>query len=181
MLPFFRRDDKKSEKAVLQPAPAQAEDVKTSEKTPEQSKAEFVQFHENVIETKMAVIAAIEKMDKHDAIENLIRLSNLSAKAIYNKNLRGIVVVDDAILDIKRDIDQKLDSIRTQGGEGKDEEAEYYMLLRLSLIPVCSMLSVINQHTTTAIEEANDEIDHRIQELQRFLVDYETHITQNIS
>ena len=141
-------------------------------------KAEFVQFREHVADTKNAVIKAIEKMDKHDAIENLIKLSNLSAKAIYNKNLREIVLVDDAIVDIKRDIDQKLASIRNMDSEGKDEEAEYYMLLRLSLIPVCSMLSVINMHTTTAIEEANEEIDNRIQELQHFLVEYETRIAK---
>ena len=144
----------------------------------EESKADLLQFRAQVADTKNAVIKAIEKMDKHDAIENLIKLSNLSAKAIYNKNLREIVLVDDAIVDIKRDIDQKLASIRNMDREGKDEEAEYYMLLRLSLIPVCSMLSVINMHTTTAIEEANEEIDNRIQELQHFLVEYETRISR---
>ncbi|MGA9139918.1 MAG: hypothetical protein WBZ29_06815 [Methanocella sp.] len=141
-------------------------------------RADYLQFRESVIATKMAVIKAIEKMDKHDAIENLIKLSNLSAKAIYNKNLREIVLVDDAIVDIKKDIDNKLASIRDMNGTGNDEEAEYYMLLRLSLIPVCSMLSVINTHTTTAIEEANGEIDGRIQELQHFLVEYETRIAK---
>jgi hypothetical protein len=40
------------------------------------------------------------------------------------------------------------------------------------------MLSVINMHTTTAIEEANEEIDGRIQELQHFLVEYETRIAK---
>lgn len=140
--------------------------------------AEFAEFRAHVADTKNAVIKAIEKMDKHDAIENLIKLSNLSAKAIYNKNLREIVLVDDAIVDIKHDIDRKLASIRNLDSEGKDEEAEYYMLLRLSLIPVCSMLSVINMHTTTAIEEANEEIDNRIQELQHFLVEYETRIAK---
>ena len=171
MFQFFGKDGKKSGKRGAEPANA-------PQKSDQEIKAEYLNFREQVVDTKNAVIKAIEKMDKHDAIENLIKLSNLSAKAIYNKNLREIVLVDDAIVDIKRDIDHKLASIRNMDSEGKEEEAEYYMLLRLSLIPVCSMLSVINMHTTTAIEEANEEIDHRIQELQHFLVEYETRIAK---
>jgi len=172
MFQFFGKEGKKGgpKRTVPQANGTQQAD--------EATKAEFMLFRDHVIETKMAVIKAIEKMDKHDAIENLIKLSNLSAKAIYNKNLREIVLVDDAIVDIKKDIDNKLASIRDMNGSSNDEEAEYYMLLRLSLIPVCSMLSVINTHTTTAIEEANEEIDNRIQELQHFLVDYETRISK---
>jgi hypothetical protein len=171
MFQFFGKDGKKTGKRGADPANA-------PQKSDQEIKAEYLQFREQVVDTKNAVVRAIERMDKHDAIENLIKLSNLSAKAIYNKNLREIVLVDDAIVDIKRDIDQKLASIRNMDSEGKEEEAEYYMLLRLSLIPVCSMLSVINMHTTTAIEEANEEIDHRIQELQHFLVEYETRIAR---
>jgi sulfur transfer complex TusBCD TusB component (DsrH family) len=171
MFQFFGKEGKKSGKQSV------AQENGT-QKTDQEMKAEYLMFREQVVDTKNAVIKAIEKMDKHDAIENLIKLSNLSARAIYNKNLREIVLVDDAIVDIKRDIDQKLASIRNMDNEGKDQEAEYYMLLRLSLIPVCSMLSVINMHTTTAIEEANEEIDSRIQELQHFLVEYETHISK---
>src|SRR3974377_1386967 len=130
MFQFFGKDGKKTGKrSVAQTNAAQKSDQDT--------KAEYMQFREQVVETKNAVIKAIEKMDKHDAIENLIKLSNLSAKAIYNKNLREIVLVDDAIVDIKKDIDTKLASIRNLDAEGKEEEAEYYMLLRLSLIPVC--------------------------------------------
>lgn len=172
MFQIFGKEGKKhGQKRTMPPANGtqQADQV---------TKAEYLKFREHVAETKMEVIKAIEKMDKHDAIENLIKLSNLSARAIYNKNLREIVLVDDAIVDIKKDIDNKLASIRDMNSSSNDEEAEYYMLLRLSLIPVCSMLSVINTHTTTAIEEANEEIDSRIQELQHFLVDYETHISK---
>jgi hypothetical protein len=171
MFQLFGKEGKKSVKHSTTQANA-------AQKTEQELKAEYLVFREHVMETKNAVIKAIEKMDKHEAIENLIKLSNLSAKAIYNKNLREIVLVDDAIVDIKGDIDQKLASIRNIDNEGKDEEAEYYMLLRLSLIPVCSMLSVINMHTTTAIEEANEEIDNRIQDLQHFLVEYETRIAK---
>lgn len=173
MFPLFGKDGKKGGQK-----PAVPQGNGTQQQTDQAMKAEYMLFREHVLETKMAVIKAIEKMDKHDAIENLIKLSNLSAKAIYNKNLREIVLVDDAIVDIKKDIDNKLASIRDMNGSSNDEEAEYYMLLRLSLIPVCSMLSVINTHTTTAIEEANEEIDNRIQELQHFLVDYETRIAK---
>jgi|AGTN01.1.fsa_nt_gi hypothetical protein len=171
MIQLFGKEGKKTLKSGV----AQADGI---QKTEQETKLDYLSFREHVLATKSAVVRAIEKMDKHDAIENLIKLSNLSAKAIYNKNLREIVLVDDAIVDIKRDIDQKLASIKSADGESKDEEAEYYMLLRLSLIPVCSMLSVINMHTTTAIEEANGEIDGRIQELQHLLVDYETQIAK---
>ncbi len=172
MFQFFGKEGKKN-------APKRtAAPVAAAQPVDPQTKEDYTQFREHVIETKMAVVKAIEKMDKHDAIENLIKLSNLSARAIYGKNLREIVLVDDAIVDIKKDIDNKLASIRDVNGSGNDEEAEYYMLLRLSLIPVCSMLSVINTHTTTAIEEANEEIDGRIQELQHFLVEYETRIAK---
>jgi len=172
MFQFFGKEGKKG-------GPKRTVPQENSTQQSEQAtKADYLQFREHVIETKMAVIKAIEKMDKHDAIENLIKLSNLSARAIYNKNLREIVLVDDAIVDIKKDIDNKLASIRDMNGSTNDQEAEYYMLLRLSLIPVCSMLSVINTHTTTAIEEANGEIDNRIQELQHFLVEYETRIAK---
>lgn len=172
MLQLFGKDGKKSAPGRTVP---QANGTQQADQA---AKAGYMEFREHVLDTKMAVIKAIEKMDKHDAIENLIKLSNLSARAIYNKNLREIVLVDDAIVDIKKDIDNKLASIRDMNGSSNDEEAEYYMLLRLSLIPVCSMLSVINTHTTTAIEEANEEIDGRIQELQHFLVEYETRIAK---
>lgn len=171
MFQLFSKDMKKPDKHGA----AQASAVPKSD--PE-IRADYLKFREQIMDTKSAVIKAIEKMDKRDAIENLIKLSNLSARAIYSKNLREIVLVDDAIVDIKRDIDRKLAAIHNMDGEGKDKETEYYMLLRLSLIPVCSMLSVINTHTTTAIEEANGEIDHRIQDLQHFLVEYETCIAK---
>ena len=177
MFQFFGKDGKKGGQKRTAPQ-ANSTQANSTQQSEQATKAEYLQFREHVIETKMAVIKAIEKMDKHDAIENLIKLSNLSARAIYNKNLREIVLVDDAIVDIKKDIDNKLASIRDMNDSTNDQEAEYYMLLRLSLIPVCSMLSVINTHTTTAIEEANGEIDNRIQELQHFLVEYETRIAK---
>lgn len=168
MIELFKKNDKKG---------AQKHDDKSAANNPI-SREEFNSFREEVMETKASVVTAIESMDKHNAIENLIKLSNLSAKAIYSKNLREIVLVDDAIVDIKRNIDDRLRDVKDADYTLTDSESEYYMLLRLSLIPVCSMLSVINTHTSTAIVEANGEIDDRIQELQRFLVEYETHITK---
>jgi hypothetical protein len=169
MIDLFKKTEKKDE---------QKNNGRHASAGSQMTAEDFSRFRDEVIETKAAVVTAIENMDKHNAIENLIKLSNLSAKAIYGKNLRAIVLVDDAIVDIKRNIDDKLQSVKDSNGSVSQGESEYYMLLRLSLIPVCSMLSVINTHTSTAIVEANEEIDDRIQELQRFLVEYETQISK---
>lgn len=138
----------------------------------------FYDFQKQVFAVKADVIGAINNMDKQGAIDKLIVLSNLSATAIYNHNLREIVVVDEAISDIKRTIDTKLASLKNTGGGKISPEAEYYTLIRLSMIPVCSMLNVIDTHTSTAISQANQEIDGKIQELQRFLVEYETQLVK---
>jgi len=136
----------------------------------------FYDFQRQVYTVKSEVIKAIEDMSKQDAIDKLIILSNLSAMAIYSQNLREIVVVDDAITEIKRTIDNKLASLKDSDNEKISAEAEYYTLIRLSMIPVCSMLNVIDTHTSMAITQANEEIDGKIQELQRFLVEYETQL-----
>ena len=140
--------------------------------------AGFYDFQKQVFAVKAEVIAAINNMDKQGAIDKLILLSNLSATAIYNHNLREIVVVDEAISEIKRTIDAKLASLKSASSGKISPEAEYYTLIRLSMIPVCSMLNVIDTHTSTAISQANEEIDGKIQELQRFLVEYETQLVK---
>lgn len=150
-------------------------DKKTHENKDPES---FYEFQKCVFDVKESVISAVERTDKQGAIENLLVLSNLSAKAIYSQNLREIVIVEDAIGEIKKKIDHKLASLKV--GNGKPSpEAEYYTLIRLSMIPVCSMLNVLDSHTTAAISQANEEIDDKIQELQRFLVDYETQLVKD--
>lgn len=160
----------------LQPA------VKADSKAVQQSEpAGFYDFQKQVFAVKAEVIQAIENMDKQGAIDKLILLSNLSARAIYDHNLREIVVVDEAISDIKRTIDTKLATLKSTSNGKISPEAEYYTLIRLSMIPVCSMLNVIDTHTATAINQANEEIDGKIQELQRFLVEYETQLVKSES
>ena len=173
-------DNKKSDAQqvpVLQkkPQPAIVADKKP---VTQQEAAGFFDFQKRVYDVKEEVILAIDNMDKQGAIDKLILLSNLSATAIYNHNLREIVVVDEAISEIKKTIDTKLASLKKTTKEKISPEAEYYTLIRLSMIPVCSMLNVLDTHTSTAISQANDEIDGKIQELQRFLVEYETQLAK---
>ena len=162
---------------AAQKKPKQA-GAKSEKPSTQAESAGFYDFQRQVFILKEAVNKDVENMDKQGALDKLIMLSNLSAMAIYGHDLREIVVVDDAISEIKTTIDTKLASIKELKGEKISPEAEYYTLLRLSLIPVCSMLNVMNTHTTTAISQANEEIDGKIQELQRFLVDYETQLSK---
>ena len=164
--------EKKAQPAPQAPTKAVTHSVTHSDGTG------FYDFQKQVFSVKAEVIAAINNMDKQGAIDKLILLSNLSATAIYNHNLREIVVVDEAISDIKRTIDAKLASLKPTSSGKISPEAEYYTLIRLSMIPVCSMLNVIDTHTSTAISQANEEIDGKIQELQRFLVEYETQLVK---
>lgn len=139
----------------------------------------FYDFQRKVFAVKAEVINSIDNMDKQGAIDKLIVLSNLSATAIYDHNLREIVVVDEAIAEIKKTIDSKLASLKPASNGKASAESEYYTLIRLSMIPVCSMLNVLDTHTSTAISHANEEIDGKIQELQRFLVEYETQLVKS--
>jgi hypothetical protein len=187
MIDFFGKGKSNSQKeTAVQPRQQQAiqqkpqhtkaaEEANTLRHEPEG----FYDFQRKVFAVKAEVINSIENMDKQGAIDKLIVLSNLSATAIYDHNLREIVVVDEAISDIKKTIDTKLASLKTTSDGKITPEGEYYTLIRLSMIPVCSMLSVLDMHTSTAISHANEEIDGKIQELQRFLVEYETQLVKS--
>lgn len=183
MLGLFSKGKYDNQKEVAQQEPVlqkKTQSASVADKKPltQHEAAGFFDFQKQVYDVKEEVIISIDNMDKQGAIDKLIVLSNLSATAIYNHNLREIVVVDDAISEIKKTIDTKLASLKKTTKEKISPEAEYYTLIRLSMIPVCSMLNVLDTHTSTAISQANDEIDGKIQELQRFLVEYETQLAK---
>ncbi len=187
MIDFFGKAKSSSQKeTAMQPGQQQALQQRLQQaKAAEEANAlhhepeGFYDFQRRVFAVKAEVINSIENMDKQGAIDKLIVLSNLSATAIYDHNLREIVVVDEAIADIKKTIDSKLASLKTASNGKATPEGEYYTLIRLSMIPVCSMLNVLDTHTSTAISHANEEIDGKIQELQRFLVEYETQLVKS--
>lgn len=143
------------------------------------STEEYVEFQRTVVETKKAIIDSIERIDKAKSLENIKRLSNLSAKAIYNHNLRQIVVIDEAVTEIKNILDAKLTALKAPNYAADSiEETQRQVLIKLSLIPVCAMLNAIEDYSNTAIGEANEEIDAKIQEVQKFLMDYESSLSK---
>lgn len=89
------------------------------------------------------------------------------------------MAIDAAITEIKTVMDGKLKSLQDPEDFSTDlDAAQKYLLIRLSYMPVCSMLNAMKSHSSTAITEANDEIDSKIQEVQQFLMDYENSLAK---
>ncbi|MCD1293484.1 hypothetical protein CUJ83_00545 [Methanocella sp. CWC-04] len=140
---------------------------------------DYFEFEKEVYEVKFAIIEALTKFDSENSIMYLKKLSGLSAKAIYRRNLREIMVIDDTTTDIKETLETMLSELKEPRNLTENiEETKQYMFIRLSLIPVCSMISTMRSHTTAAIGEANYEIDDKIQAVQKFLMDYETNVAR---
>jgi hypothetical protein len=149
------------------------------EKPGESSADEYYTFEKDIFELKNNTIRAIIEVDKDLSIIYLKRISTMCSKAVYGRNLRQIIAIDDAVCDIKKALDARLELLYEPDDLMDDfDETKKYMVTRINLIPINSMLYAIKFHSAAAIAEANGEIDLKIQEAQKFLVDYETNVAR---
>lgn len=133
------------------------------------------EFRSKVLKAKLEVIEAIKNADKSRALESLMVLSNLAARAIYEHDLRAMLIINTTIDEINHHIDAKLQVT----GEPDDltgdmEETKMYLMIRISLLPVSSMMNALQSFSSTAINEVNSDIDSRINQIQQFVMDHES-------
>lgn len=133
------------------------------------------EFRGGVLKAKLEVIEAIKNADKQRALDALMVLSTLAAQAIYEHDLRAMIIINTAIDEINRQIDTKLKST----GEPEDltgdiEETKMYLMIRLAMLPICSMMDALQKFSSTGMDKVNNDIDARIGMIQQFVIDHES-------
>ncbi len=157
-----------------------AEPPKDNEDTPPSARAQrkkpgqSVEFKGRVLKAKLEVTDAIKNADKQRAMDSLMILSTLAAQAIYEHDLRAMFIVNTAIDEINHQIEAKLQST----GEPKDlmediDETKMYMMIRLTMVPVRSMMDALQKFSSSGMEEVNSDIDFRIGQIRQFVMDHE--------
>ena len=158
----FKKSDKKR---VEEPAPE-----KTERKKPGQSP----EFKSKVLKAKLEVIEAIKNANKKTALESLMVLSNLAAQAIYEHDLRAMIIINTTVEEINHHIDVKLKATGEPDDLAGDvDETKMYLMIRLSLLPVSSMMNALQSFSSSAMNEVNNDIESRIGQIQRFVMDHE--------
>ncbi|MCD1295286.1 hypothetical protein CUJ83_09770 [Methanocella sp. CWC-04] len=139
---------------------------------------EGTDFKRKVYALRSAIIEAINKLDKRMSIDNAKNLSDLTAKAIYYKDLRAITLIDVVLSEIKKVMDDKMASLKEPEDPFEDMEMTgNYMRSCMALVPVNSMLCTIKEILKSAIQEADNDISHRVNDIQRFVKDYENSVS----
>ena len=161
MFEFKKTDKKKTE-------------VHTPEKTERKKPGQSPEFRSKVLKAKLEVIEAIKNADKRRALESLMILSNLAAQAIYEHDLRAMIIINTTVEEINHHIDVKLQAT----GEPEDlagdvDETKMYLMIRLSLLPVSSMMNALQSFSSTAMDQVNSDIESRIGQIQQFVMDHE--------
>ncbi|HTX44336.1 MAG TPA: hypothetical protein VMC61_06360 [Methanocella sp.] len=133
-----------------------------------------VEFKGRVLKAKLEVTEAIKNADKQRAMESLNILSTLAAQAIYEHDLRAMFIVNTALDEINHHIDVKLKST----GEPRDlmediGETKMYMMIRLTMLPVRSMMDALQKFSSTGMDEVNNDIDSRINQIRQFVMEHE--------
>lgn len=158
----FKKSDK--EKAEV-PEPERKE-----RKKPGQSP----EFKSKVLKAKLEVIEAIRNADKRRALESLMVLSNLAAQAIYEHDLRAMIIINTTVEEINHHIDAKLKATGEPDDLAGDvDETKMYLMIRLSLLPVSSMMNALQSFSSSAMNEVNNDIESRIGQIQQFVMDHE--------
>jgi hypothetical protein len=161
MFDFMKTDKKGGEKP--------ATEIKEHQK-PGQSR----EFKSQVLKAKLEVIEAIKNADKRRALESLMVLSNLAARAIYEHDLRAMIMINTTVDEINQHIDAKLKATgEPEDLSGDVEETKMYLMIRLSLLPVSSMMNALQSFSTSAMNEVNSDIESRIGQIQQFVMDHE--------
>lgn len=157
-----------------------AEPSKDREDTPPSARAQHkkpgqsTEFKGRVLKAKLEVAEAIKNADKQRAMDSLMILSTLAAQAIYERDLRAMIIVNTAIDEVNHQIDVKLKST----GEPKDliedmDETKMYLMIRLTMLPVRSMMDALQKFSSTGMDEVNNEIDFRITQIRQFVMEHE--------
>jgi hypothetical protein len=155
-----------------------AESLKDREETPPSAQkkkpGQSTEFKGRVLKAKLEVTDAIKNADKQRAMDSLMILSTLAAQAIYEHDLRAMFIVNTALDEINHQIDVKLKST----GEPKDliediDETKMYMMIRLTMLPVRSMMDALQKFSSTGMDEVNNDIDSRIRQIRQFVMDHE--------
>jgi hypothetical protein len=155
-----------------------AEPPKEREETPHSAQkkkpGQSTEFKGRVLKAKLEVTDAIKNADKQRAMDSLMILSTLAAQAIYEHDLRAMFIVNTALDEINHQIDVKLKST----GEPKDliediDETKMYMMIRLTMLPVRSMMDALQKFSSTGMDEVNNDIDSRIRQIRQFVMDHE--------
>jgi hypothetical protein len=133
-----------------------------------------MEFKSKVLKAKIEVIEAIKNADKQRALDSLMVLSTLAAETIYERDMRAMFIINGAIDEINHHIDAKLKAT----GEPPDliddmEETKMYMMIRLTMLPVVSMMNALQKFSSTGMDKVNDDIDTRIRQIQQFVMDHE--------
>jgi hypothetical protein len=157
-----------------------AETPNDREETPPSARAQrkkpgqSTEFKGRVLKAKLEVTEAIKNADRQRALDSLMVMSTLAAQAIYEHDLRAMFIVNTAIDEINHQIDVKLKST----GEPKDliddiDETKMYMMIRLTMLPVRSMMEALQKFSSTGMDEVNNDIDSRIKQIRLFVMDHE--------
>lgn len=170
MLGLFRKTSGKKRAESAQEQAETSSVVIPRHKKPGQS----TEFKSKVLKAKLEVTEAIKYADKRRALESLMQLSDLAAQSIYEHDLRAMFIINTAIDEINARIDVKLKST----GEPEDltadmDETRMYMMIRLSLLPVSSMMNALQRFSSTGMDEVNNDIDARIMQIRQFVMEHE--------
>ncbi len=132
------------------------------------------EFKGRVLKARLDVAEAIKNADKQRAMDSLMVLSTLAAQAIYEHDLRAMFIINAALDEINQQIDAKLKS----AGEPADliedvDETKMYLMVRLTMVPVRSMMDALQEFSSTGMSEVNNDIDSRIGQIRQFVMDHE--------
>lgn len=138
---------------------------------------ELIVFEMKVEDNRMAILKAIDSADKDRILENLKRLSHLESRAIYKRDIREIMIIDQTILELREMMDKRLSTLKAPDDAVHDlEVTRKYMIIRLSLMPILYMLTTMKEFTESALHVSNDELNTKIRDIERFSLDYEKRV-----
>lgn len=169
MFNLFKKAGRK--RAVI---PPQEDDTPASACARPKKPGQSPEFKSRLLKAKLEVIDAIRNADKQRALDSITVLSTLAAETIYEHDLHAMFIINNTIDEINHHIDVKLKST----GEPDDltydmEETRMYLMIRLSLLPVISMMSALERFSSTGMEKVNGDIDSRILQIRAFVMDHE--------
>src|SRR5271157_271663 len=170
MFGLFRKTKKMEKRDVSKKKDDASSSPAIKHKKPGQSN----EFRSRVLRAKLEVVEAIKNADKQRALDSLIIFSDLAAQAIYEHDLRAMIIINTTIDEINHNIDVKLKAT----GEPEDliedmDETRVYLMIRLAMLPVCSMMNALQRFSSAGMDEVNNDIDSRIGQIRQFVMEHE--------